>query len=61
MPKEGFKSITIKEELLELFDNVRAKFKDRPAFLVDLLDFWVKYHCPECGEETAVKQRNHKC
>lgn len=29
--------------------------------LNELLEFWDRYHCPECGAETAVKNKHHKC
>jgi len=61
MPKEGFDSITVKKKVLEYFDGFKGPLKNRQAFLVDLLEFWDKYHCPECGDETAVKEKHHKC
>jgi len=31
------------------------------GILDELLKFWDKHHCPECGYETVVKEKHHKC
>jgi len=64
MPKPGFTTITMRVETEEKTSKVRTVFQPNMSangFQNELLDFYVKYHCPKCGECTAIKIKIHKC
>ena len=63
MPEKGFTTITIREDMNKRFDDLKKMQPNmnRQGFIGELLDFYEKYHCPECCEPTVVKDKHHKC
>jgi hypothetical protein len=63
VPGKGFSTITVREDIAKRFDDLKRMQPNmnRQGFMSELLDFYEKYHCPECHAATVVKEKHHKC
>lgn len=63
MPGKGFTSLNVRLDIAEKFNNLKRMEPNmtKQGFMEELLKFYEKYHCPECHESTAVKDKHHKC
>jgi predicted RNA-binding Zn-ribbon protein involved in translation (DUF1610 family) len=63
MPKEGYISVTLPEETLKSIDAAATLQPNmsRQGFIMEMVTFYTKHHCPECGECTAKKEKHHEC
>ena len=59
-----FKTISVRKEtfteIVALNGSIEPNMS-RHGFMQEMVDFYKKYHCPQCGTETAVIDKHHKC
>jgi len=61
---KSLKPLILSGTIVSKFKNINISFEpsmNDELFMSELLDFYEKYHCPECHAATVVKERHHKC
>ena len=60
MPENGFSTVTLKTDVIEDIDKMQQGFEpnmNRQSFIAEMMSFYRKYHCPDCGDAVAKKVR----
>jgi len=64
MAQKGYEALTVREGTTERVKNLNVAFEpnmSRGGFIVEVIDFYERNHCPECGECIAKKEKHHVC